>query len=52
MAKRSINEGWGRPIDDALAVEAEAFDEAFASDDAKEGVTAFLEKRKARFTGT
>ena len=52
MAKRSINEGWGRPIDEALAVEAEAFDEAFASDDAKEGVTAFLEKRKARFTGT
>lgn len=52
MAKRSINEGWGRPIDEALAVEAEAFDECFDSDDAREGVSAFLEKRKARFTGT
>ena len=52
MAKRSINEGWGRPIDEALAVEAEAFNEAFASDDAREGVSAFLEKRRARFIGT
>ncbi len=52
MAKRAINEGWGRPIDEALAVEATAFDEAFAGDDAKEGVSAFLEKRKASFTGT
>ena len=52
MAKRAINEGWGRPIDQAIAVEAEAFDAAFASDDAREGVVAFLEKRKARFRGT
>ncbi|MCY4369592.1 MAG: enoyl-CoA hydratase-related protein [bacterium] len=52
MAKRAINEGWGLPIDEALAVEAAAFDESFASDDAREGVSAFLEKRKARFTGT
>lgn len=50
-AKRAINEGWGRPIDDALAIEAEAFGECFSTDDAKEGVTAFLEKRKAVFTG-
>ena len=52
MAKRAINEGWGRPIDEGLAVEAEAFGEAFAGDDAREGVSAFLEKRKARFGGT
>ena len=52
MAKRAINEGWGCPIDEALAIEAEAFDQAFVSDDAKEGVSAFLEKRKARFVGT
>lgn len=50
-AKRAINEGWGRPIDDALAIEAEAFGECFSTDDAKEGVAAFLEKRKAVFTG-
>ncbi len=52
MAKRAINEGWGRPIDEALAIEAEAFDEAFPSDDAREGVAAFLEKRKAQFGGS
>ena len=52
MAKRAINEGWGRPMDEALAVEDEAFDVAFASDDAREGVLAFLEKRTARFKGT
>jgi len=52
MAKRAINEGWGRPIDEGLAVEAEVFDAVFASDDAREGVLAFLEKRPARFKGT
>ena len=52
MAKRAINEGWGRPIDEALAIEAAAFDEAFPSDDAREGVAAFLEKRKAQFGGS
>lgn len=52
MSKRAINDGWGLPIDEAVAVEAAAFDEVFASDDAREGVSAFLEKRKARFTGT
>ena len=51
MAKRAINEGWGRPIDEGLAIEAEAFAEAFNTDDAREGVTAFLGKRKARFSG-
>ena len=50
-AKRAINEGWGRAIDDALVVEAEAFSDCFNTDDAKEGVAAFLDKRKAEFTG-
>ena len=52
MAKRAINEGWGRPIEEGIAIEAEAFDTSFRSDDAKEGVTAFLEKRKPDFKGS
>ena len=50
-AKRSITEGWGRPIEDAMAIEREAFAELFFTDDAKEGVAAFVEKRKPGFTG-
>lgn len=51
-AKRAINEGWGRPIDEALAIEADAFGDCFDTNDAREGVAAFLEKRKASFTGS
>jgi enoyl-CoA hydratase len=36
---------------DGYAVEIEEFGNAFATDDMKEGTTAFLEKRKANFTG-
>ncbi len=50
-AKQAMNEGWGRPIDDAMAAEAEAFATCFATDDAKEGVAAFLAKREADFSG-
>ncbi len=50
-AKQAMNEGWGRPIDDAMAAEAEAFASTFATEDAKEGVAAFLGKREPSFTG-
>ncbi len=50
-AKQAINEGWGRPMEEAMAIEAREFEACFWSEDAKEGVSAFIEKRKAAFTG-
>jgi enoyl-CoA hydratase len=50
-AKRAINDGWGVPMRQAMDVEAAAFDDSFWTDDAKEGVAAFIEKRKAEFEG-
>lgn len=50
-AKRALNEGWGHVMAQALQVEAAAFEDCFWTDDAKEGVAAFIAKRKAEFTG-
>lgn len=50
-ARKAMNEGWGKPIDEAMAVEGAAFDDCFWTEDAKEGVSAFLEKRKPDFQG-
>ena len=50
-AKRALNHGWGKPILEGLAIEADEFNKTFWTDDAKEGVAAFVEKRQARFTG-
>ena len=38
-------------IDEGIAREKEAFLEVFFSEDAREGISAFVEKRKARFHG-
>ncbi len=51
-AKRAMNEGSDLPIDDGLRLEAEAFAETFATEDAREGVAAFLGKREAKFGGS
>ncbi|HUO46477.1 MAG TPA: enoyl-CoA hydratase/isomerase family protein [Acidimicrobiia bacterium] len=51
-AKRALNRGWGLPIEDALVIEADEFNKAFWTDDAREGVAAFIEKRQPRFTGS
>lgn len=50
-AKKAMAIGRALPMDEALEVEAEAFAESFATDDAVEGVTAFVEKRAADFKG-
>lgn len=50
-AKRVINNGTGRPMEDRIALEAHAFKSVFWTEDAKEGVAAFVEKREADFEG-
>jgi enoyl-CoA hydratase len=51
IAKRVINYGIGRDIKTGVASEEEGFAELFTTADQKEGMKAFLEKRKPEFTG-
>lgn len=51
-AKRALADGRGLPLEDALAVEQAAFKSSFTTDDAVEGVTAFIDKREAHFKGS
>ncbi|MFO1535398.1 MAG: enoyl-CoA hydratase/isomerase family protein [Thermoplasmatota archaeon] len=49
--KRLVDEGLDLPLPEALELEADAFGAAFSTADQKEGMAAFLAKRKAAFTG-
>lgn len=51
QAKRVLCEGEERPLAEANAIEVEGFARCFTTDDQKEGMAAFLEKRPAAFTG-
>jgi enoyl-CoA hydratase len=51
MIKEAMNEGFDLDLPKALAIEAKAWAVAFSTEDAREGVAAFLEKRTARFQG-
>jgi enoyl-CoA hydratase/carnithine racemase len=50
-AKRALNAGFGLPVSEGLLIERDAFNETFATEDAREGVAAFIAKRPAEFKG-
>ena len=51
LAKQSIGEGYDLDADAAIALENDLFGQCFATADQKEGMDAFLNKRKAEFGG-
>ena len=51
LIKRSVQTGAEMPFELALALERELQAQLFASEDAKEGIAAYVEKRPAQFKG-
>lgn len=51
MLKTSVNSGAKVDLDTALDLELACFGNAFASEDRKEGMRSFVEKRKPKFVG-
>ena len=50
LAKRVIDSGYNKELSEGCTLEREAFVECFTTSDRKEGMRAFLEKRKPMFT--
>lgn len=50
LAKAAVNRGINCDVETGIAYEAEVFGLCFATEDQKEGMAAFCEKRKAAFT--
>jgi enoyl-CoA hydratase len=51
LIKRSVQTGSELPLAEALAVERELQQQLFQSEDAREGIGSYLDKRKAQFKG-
>lgn len=50
LSKEAVNQGLEMDLDKAIALEADLFGLVFTTEDRKEGIEAFLEKRKPAFT--
>jgi enoyl-CoA hydratase/carnithine racemase len=50
MILRTVKEGMEQPLSEALRLESRAFGKVCRSRDAREGVTAFVEKRQPQFS--
>jgi enoyl-CoA hydratase/carnithine racemase len=51
LAKRAMNQGLETNLKNGLKIENDAFVECFSTEDVKEGMQAFLEKREPKFKG-
>lgn len=51
MAKKTINNAWNCDIETGMAMEADAWGILYGTEDQKEGMNAFLEKRRPLFKG-
>jgi methylglutaconyl-CoA hydratase len=51
QAKRAIDDGFGRPLPEGLAIERAAYEVVLGSEDRNEGLAAFAEKRKPVWQG-
>ena len=51
-AKRAINQVFESSLEDGLLIEREIFFDLFGTQDQKEGMKAFLDKRKPDWTGS
>jgi enoyl-CoA hydratase/carnithine racemase len=49
--KEVVNAGLNAPLETALMLERKAFELQFATQDQKEGMQAFMEKRKPKYEG-
>ena len=49
MTKETVNRAYETPLEEGLRAERRVFHSMFATEDQKEGMTAFVEKRKANF---
>lgn len=49
--KRAMANGYGRPMAEALDIERAAFNDCFSTEDARTGITAFINKESPEFIG-